>query len=193
VNTGDVGPSLSRIDPTTNKVVATIRIGPARACCSDHIAVTSVGGSVWATVTKLGTVVRIDPNTNKVSATIRLSWIRSGQPCGFLAANQRGVWAAGAHCPASSGYGVVTQIDPRTNRPTRAVTGFKAPIGVALGFGSLWVGDLDVKTIDRVNPRTRRIIGRLRVGGIPIQVATGFGSVWVGDGSGRVLRIRPPR
>src|SRR5205823_14097089 len=51
-------------------------------------------GAVWATVTKLGAVVRIDPTKNKVSATIGLSWIRSGQPCGFLAASQRAVWAA---------------------------------------------------------------------------------------------------
>jgi len=142
-------------------------------------------------VTKLGAVVRIDPTKNKVSATIRLSWIRSGQPCGFLAASQRAVWAAGAHCPASSGYGVVARIDPRTNRTTRAMTGFKALIGLVLGLGSLWVADLDARTIDRVNPRTGRIIGRLRVGGVPLEVATGLGSVWVGDGGGRVLRVRP--
>jgi virginiamycin B lyase len=187
------GPTVSRIDSKTNTVVATIRIGPARACCSEHTALTSGGRAVWATVTKLGAVVRIDPKTNKVAARVRLSAIRSGQPCGFLAASQSAVWAAGAHCPASSGDGVVTRIDARTNRPSRPMAGFTAPIGVALGFGAVWVGDLDAKTIDRVNPRTRRIVGRLPVGGVPIQVATGFGSVWVGDGSGRVLRIKPQR
>jgi virginiamycin B lyase len=120
-----------------------------------------------------------------------LSSLRSGQPCGFLAADQRAVWAAGAHCPASSGDGVVTRIDPGTNRPTSVVTGLRAPIGLALGFHSLWVADLDAKSMDRVNPRTGRIVGRLSLGGIPLQVETGLGSVWVGDGSGRVLRIKP--
>jgi virginiamycin B lyase len=190
-NTGD--PSVSRIDPATNRVVATIRVGPARVCCSDHMEVTWGSSAVWATVTNLGAVVRVDPKRNSVSATIRLSSRRSGQPCGFLAAEQGAVWAAGAHCPASSGYGVVTRIDPRTNRPTSVVRGFKAPIGLALGFRFLWVGDLDAKSIDRVNPRTGRIVGRLSLAGIPLQVETGFGSVWVGDGSGRVLRIRPQR
>jgi len=71
------------------------------------------------------------------------------------------------------------------------MTGFKALIGLVLGLGSLWVADLDARTIDRVNPRTGRIIGRLRVGGVPLEVATGLGSVWVGDGGGRVLRVRP--
>jgi streptogramin lyase len=68
-----------------------------------------------------------------------------------------------------------------------------APIGLGLGFGSLWVADIDRKTIDRVNPRTGRIVARLRVGGIPIRLAIGFGSVWVRDDTGRVLRIAPQR
>ena len=67
------------------------------------------------------------------------------------------------------------------------------PIGVALGFGSLWVADLDAKTVDRVNPRTGRIVARLRVGDHPVHLGAGFGSVWVRDDSGRVLRITPQR
>jgi hypothetical protein len=34
------------------------------------------------------------------------------------------------------------------------------PIGLALGFGSLWVADIDRKTIDRINPRTGRMVAR---------------------------------
>jgi YVTN family beta-propeller protein len=187
------GPSVSRIDPKTNKVVATIRVGPASACCGDHMAVTSGGGAVWATVTKTGAVVRIDPKTNKVVKTIKLSWLRSGQPCGYLAADARAVWAAGAHCPASSGYGVVTKIDPRTNKPAKMLAGFKAPIGVALASGSLFVADLDAKSIARVNTKTGRLDGRLRVGGLPIRLGAGFGSIWVRDDTGRVLRLQPLR
>ena len=186
------GPNVSRIDPATNKVVATIRIGPASACC-DRAGVVVGGGSVWATVPKLGSVVRIDPKTNKVIATIKLSWLESGQPCGMVAADRHGVWAAGAHCGASSGYSVVTRIDPLTNRPAKVVTGFHAPIGLALAFGSVWVADLDSKQIDRINPRTGRIAARLPVGGRPIRLAAGFGSVWARDDDGRVLRVKPQR
>jgi virginiamycin B lyase len=184
------GPSVSRIDPATNKVLATIRVGPAKAR-SDRMDVTFGGGAVWATVSELGAVVRIDPATNKVTAKITLSWMTSGQPCGILAAYQSAVWAASAHCPASSGLGTVTRIDARTNKPTKVVTGFKAPIGLAFGFGSIWVADLDSQAIIRINPRSGRIVGRLPVGGKPIRLGVGFGSLWVRDDTGRVLRIKP--
>src|SRR5947199_8114261 len=96
---------------------------------------------------------------------------------------------AGAHC---GDY--VTRINPHSNRRVGQVKGnLFAPIGLALGFGSLWIADLDAKTIDRVNVRTSRIAARLRVGGLPIRLGVGFGSVWVRDDSGRVLRIRPQR
>ena len=71
------------------------------------------------------------------------------------------------------------------------MTGFKAPIGLALGFGSVWVADLDAKAIARIDPSTGRIVARLPVGGLPIRLAVGFGSVWVRDDTGRVLRIEP--
>jgi virginiamycin B lyase len=179
-NRGD--PSLSRIDPATNRVVATIPVGPASACCSDHMAVTAGGGAVWVTVPNLDAVVRIDPATNRVAATIRLS----GHPCAFLVADARAVWAAGDHCTS-----VVTRIDLSTNAPTGAVKGLRTPIGLGLGFRSLWVADLDSQAIYRINPRTNRIVARLPVGGYPVRVAVGFGSVWIRDDSGRVLRIRP--
>ena len=175
------GPSVSRIDPSTNNVVATIRLGPASAA-SELLSVTAGGGAVWVGVPNLNAVVRIDPATNAVVSTIRV-----GQPCGFLAAGGNAVWAAGAHC---GNY--VTRISPHSNRRVGQVKGYLlAPIGLALGFGSLWIADLDARTIDRVNPRTGRIVARLRVGGLPIRLGTGFGSVWVRDDSGRVLRIKP--
>ncbi len=186
------GPSVSRIDPATNRVVATIRLGPASEA-TDRMTVSAGDGGVWVTMTMPDAVLRIDPATNAVSATVKLSWLRSGQPCGFVASTESAIWAAGAHCGASSGYSVVTRVDPQKNRVAGIVTGFKAPIGLAVGFGSLWVADLDAKQIDRVNPSTGRIVARLRVGGLPIRLGIGFGSVWVRDDSGRVLRIRPQR
>jgi len=173
------GPSVSRIDPATNEVVATIRLGPARAA-SDRAAVTVGGGAVWASYPKA--VIRIDPATNAVTASIRLS----DESCGFLAATAYAVWASGAGC--SSG---LTRIDPRTKRMVGKATAFLTPIGLGVGYGSLWIADIDRKTIDRVDPRTGRLVARLPVGGIPIRLAIGFGSVWVRDDTGRVLRIQP--
>lgn len=187
-NAGD--PSLSRIDPATNTVVATIRVGstPASTEGLAHMEVTAGGGAVWVALPNLHTIVRVDPATNTVAKRIHLS-ASFGQLCGFLAADARAVWAAGGNC----GLSFVTRIDPRTNKPSGRVSGETSPVGLALGFGSLWVADLEAKAIDRVNPRTARVIGRLRVGGYPVGIATGFGSVWLRDDRGRVLRIRPQR
>jgi YVTN family beta-propeller protein len=176
------GPSVRRIDPTTNQVVATIPIGPPGACCSDHMALTAGAGAVWANVPSLNTIVRINPATNTVAARIRLP----GQPCASLAADARAVFAAGGHCTSA-----VLRIDPKTNRRGRSVTGVTAPVGLAVGFGSLWVANPDSGVIDRINERTGRIVGQLQVGGNPVRLAIGFGSVWVRDDTGQVLRIKP--
>ena len=73
----------------------------------------------------------------------------------------------------------------------RSGQGDAAPVGVAVGFGSVWAADLGAKPIVRVNPSTERIVGRLRLRGTPVRLAVGFGSLWVRDDSGRVLRIKP--
>jgi YVTN family beta-propeller protein len=180
VNKG--GPSVSRIDPATNKVVATVRIGPVETCCSDHMAVAAGAGAVWVTLPSADSIVRIDPGTNAVVARVQLSQ----QPCAFLTAGEGTVWAAGGHCASS-----VMRINGRTNRPSGAVTETSAPVGVAVGFGSVWVADLDASQIVRINPNTERIVGRLQLRGTPVRLAVGFGSLWVRDDSGRVLRIKP--
>ena len=85
-----------------------------------------------------------------------------------------------------------------TDRPahepvTGRVNGSITPINVGLGFGSLWVSDLDASSVLRVDPHTRRIIGKLPVGGIPVLLTVGLGSIWVRDDTGHVLRIAPRR
>jgi YVTN family beta-propeller protein len=177
------GPTISRIDSATNLVVATIRVGPSSAA-SDRMSVTASGRTVWVGVPDLDAVVRIDARTNKVVARIP-----TRSSCGPLAVSKDSVWVAGAHCGAQ-----IARIDSRANRRNGKVKGkLSAPIGLVLAFGSLWVADLDAKTIDRVDTRSGRIVARLAVGGYPIRLGVGFGSIWVRDDTGRVLRIEPGR
>jgi YVTN family beta-propeller protein len=178
------GPSVSRIDPATNRVVATVRVGPRRACCSEHMGVTTGGGTVWVDVPNANRIVRLDPTKNRVTATVKLPY----PPCAFLAADRTALWSAAGACGE-----VVGRIDARSPRLTGTVKDEPHPIGLALGFGSLWVAVLDLKTVDRVDPRTGRVVARLSIAGIPTHVGVGFGSVWVRDDAGRVLRIRPQR
>ncbi len=181
------GPSVSRIDPSTNRVVATIPVGPATACCSDHMGVIAGAGSVWVTVPNGNAVVRLDEATNAVAATIT-STKPADSPCGGVAISKSAVWVAGAHCGS-----VIRQIDPHTNKLAGRVNGSASPINVGLAFGSLWVTDLDARSVLRIDPRTRRIIGRLPVSGIPVLLTVGLGSIWVRDDTGAVLRIAPSR
>jgi hypothetical protein len=112
----------------------------------------------------------------------------SARPDGFLAADTRAVWVAAAHSAP-----VVWRVDLKSNKPSGTVKRLAVPIGLTLGFGSLWVAELGSKVIERVNPQTARIVGRLRIGGYPVHLGVGFGSIWVRDDAGRVLRIQPTR
>jgi YVTN family beta-propeller protein len=85
----------------------------------------------------------------------------------------------------------VLRIDARTGRARRIPVG-SFSVGVAAGFGSVWVterGDDTVRRIDPVTGRTRRVIA---VGHVPAGVAVGLGSVWVASQcAGTVSRIDP--
>ena len=60
--------TVIRIDPKTNKVVATIPVGPAGTSGPNWLA--SGLGSIWVDIPNNSTVVRIDPVTNRIQATI---------------------------------------------------------------------------------------------------------------------------
>ena len=184
------GPSVTRIDPTKNKVVSSVAAGPAKPCCGNHITVATGDGGIWVTLEKAGAVARLDPASHRVSL-IRMAPLRFGQPCGGLLVTPSAVWAGGAHCPTSSGYAVVTRIDPRTRKIVGAVKHVQSPIGLALAARSLWVADLDAKSVERIDPASGRIVGKLAVGGVPIGLVRSFGALWLGDAGGRVLRIAP--
>ena len=90
-------PSVSRIDPATNKVVATIPLGATRACCVDHMGVIAAAGAVWTILPQANMAVRIDPATNE-KTVFRLGY----PPCGYIAADENAVWSTGEAAPMSS-------------------------------------------------------------------------------------------
>src|SRR5262249_50644647 len=139
--------------------------------------------AVWVALTNGNSIVHIDPATNRVVATARLGY----QPCGFLAADETGVWSGTGAC----GGDVVTRGDARTNRRTTSLTQV-APSGIEMAFGSVWV-TTQGGTVDQVDPHSGRLLARLHILGEPERLGVGFDSVWIGDDYGRVLRIKPQR
>jgi YVTN family beta-propeller protein len=85
----------------------------------------------------------------------------------------------------------VLRIDARTGRARRIPVG-SFSVGLAVGFGSVWVverGDDTVRRIDPVTGRTQRVIA---VGHVPADAAIGQGSVWVtSQCAGTLSRIDP--
>src|SRR5262249_12918612 len=118
------GPSVTRIDPTTNRVVTTIRVGRNRDCCSQHMGVTASRDAVWTTLESRRRIVRIDPRTNRVVGAAELDFI----PCGFLASSAGNVWSAGADCTH-----VVARVDGRTRQVTAELAAPHA-VGVLPAF-----------------------------------------------------------
>ena len=95
-----------------------------------------------------------------LTATVSFRPSRRIDPAASVAVSASSVWIAGAHC------GNVDQADRSTHQQADRppVNGSVSPINVALAFGSLWVSDLDARSVLRVDPRTRRIIGVLPAG-----------------------------
>jgi YVTN family beta-propeller protein len=84
-------------------------------------------------------------------------------------------------------------IDPASNDVVRAIENVGVtPSAVAVGEGSVWVANLDGRTLSRVDPTTRAVQGTIPLDATPTGVAVGVGSVWAAHGIlGSVSRIDP--
>lgn len=84
-------------------------------------------------------------------------------------------------------------IDPKTNRVVAVVhAGGIRPGPVAVGAGSLWVGNIEDKTLTRIDLATRRVVKTIPLGATPTGIAYGAGAVWVVHGlRGRLTRVDP--
>jgi hypothetical protein len=101
--------SVLRIDPATNQVTDTIRLGP---CCSTLRGVAVGFGSVWAAVDGLGNVIaRIDLQTLAVTALIPSVQANHSEITIF----DKQVWIG----HDSNTHSIIEAIDPATNQTRR--------------------------------------------------------------------------
>ena len=172
--------TLAVIDPSANRVVASIGVG------SEPRAVAVGEGAVWVANSADGTVSRVDPKTRRVVETIGI-----GAPAIDVAVGEGLVWTA------NGTDGTVTEIDPRTNAVVQSIDlrGSDTLVpdethAVAVGAGAVWVAK-GARQIVRINPRTGSISATIDVGAQPADVAVSDDSVWAATGAERVLRIEP--
>ena len=213
------GASVTRLDPATGRVLATIPVGTQPA------SMTIGAGSVW-TANYDGTIGRINPTTNESVSVGQFPhlcgwptvaggaiWVYEcdeGQP--YVARVDIATGRTTATIPAGSNQssllwadrvlwmttfpdGELLRIDPRTGAVLQKIALPGCPIlgRQSYGFGSLWVSlgfCADNSEVLRLNPKTGAIQARINaIAGGSLSV--GNGAVWVGDGDGTIDRIDP--
>ncbi len=140
--------TVLRVDPTTNKVVATIPVGHG-------LGDLRLGdGAIWVSNHDDSTISRIDPETNQVVATIALP-----PPTGFLAVSPGAVWVA------SKGNNVVMKIDPQTNQVVATISDPYGPSWMGYSAGSLWICNHDsAPGVIRLDPMTNQVLAQIDIG-----------------------------
>lgn len=187
---------VSRLDPATLKVVATIPVGAN----PDGITVTD--GAVWVANHRGGTVTRIDPATNKVVATITVGKTGPGGPHA-IAFGLGSLWVSAGNAgniDTASG-GTVVRIDPATNAIQATIQ--IPPLGSACGgfaFSevAVWMDSCgDQRTLVRIDPSTNEAVTAIDLGGYGCCPVLIDGVPWLtiagirDTDPGRLLRIDP--
>lgn len=142
----DAEGKVSRIDPATNEVIATVDV---------------VGGTfflafgmdaLWAVSSGEHTLQKVDPATNTVVGSVQL-----GTQPGFLTAGEGAVWIQ------EQGDGTVARVDPDsvevTNRTEVGETLLYGDIDVA--DGKVWLRTTEDQTFVVINAQTTEVIARV--------------------------------
>ena len=161
---------LVRVHPSTNKVVARIRV-PAGS-----YAAAFGGGSVWVTSTGQDLVTRVDAATDQV-----VSETKVGKAPRFLTVGAGSVWTL------NQGDGTVSRVSMKSGRVTATIDAGLAGHGgeIAYGAGAVWA-TLEGFPMTRIDAGTNRVTAQwVGKGGDSIRV--GLGTVWLTDYEGGVV------
>jgi hypothetical protein len=156
--------ALLRIDPQTNRVVATI----PTPVSGESASIAFGEGAVWMTSGQAnGVVYRVDPAANRVTAAIGVP----GGAFGIVVAAGT-VWVT-QFLPEPD-PGIVARIDARSNRLLAPVEVPNMPGAIRYGLDAVWVTSRF--TVSRVEPRSGAVTQPLhRVGDVR---AVGGGALW---------------
>jgi YVTN family beta-propeller protein len=163
---------IVRLDPNTNAIGASGRVGPPG---DPYQSLAATADGVWVTDWDTQHVFRVDPDTLQVTDTITAGIGLKG-----VIVTDAGVWVADTR------GGAVVRIDPATNQVAASVpAGFSGPAGpnwLGSGLGSVWVDIPNNGTVTRINPDTDTVQATIKppaefipCGGI----AVGTDAVWV--------------
>ena len=171
-----VSSTVSKIDTSTNSVVATVntQLGP--------IGVAFDGSHVWVTNSASDSVTKIDPATN---AATNLAMATSATKGGIVAAGGY-IWVV------NSSADTVSRIDPSDNSVTTPITVGDDPQGIAWDGTHLWVTNGNSSSVSKVDPANPSVVTAVAVGTTPRGVAFDGEHIWVANfDSDSVSKIEP--
>jgi virginiamycin B lyase len=170
--------TVSRMDPKTNQVAATIDTG--KEPCSGLAA---GFGSLWVPNCGDRALVRVDLKTGRIQAKIRTTIADSE---GGIAIGAGSVWMM------IDAKGTLARFDPDTNKPVAHIALPGGSMVPAFGEGSVWVTCPPKGLVTRVDPRTNLVVETIKTRARPRFLTIGEGAVWVlNQGDGSVTRIDP--
>jgi len=172
---------VHRLDPKTNKIQAAIPVG--KSPCSGLAA---GFGSIW--VPNCGdrtgdgkSVSRIDMKTNEVIATL---------PIGPAQSEGGVATGAGSFWMVSDQKGVLSRIDPATNKVIAEITVPEKSAACNFGEDAVWITTPATNQLTRVDPKTNQVTATITVGAGPRFLTVGAGSIWtLNQGDGTVSRV----
>jgi YVTN family beta-propeller protein len=158
--------TVTRIDPTIDRVVATIEVG------SNPSDIIARPDAVWVVNEGNGTVSRIDPATGQIVATIDV-----GQGISGVSGNRDAIWIT------NKDAGTVTRVDPVTNAVVATIDVGPSPHDVRLSGGMVWVFRPDDSSIARIDPDINAVVDTIDLGRNPTDIGFEGDDVWVLDSS----------
>jgi YVTN family beta-propeller protein len=169
--------SIKRIDPATDKVIATVDL-PGEACAGIEFAF----GSLWVPLcTKETSLARIDVRTNKIVAMLAAG---PAGPEGGIAASDDSIWMV------TDGKGTLSRIDPATNSVRQKIQIAPGSFNPIFSEGKIWISGFETNVLTAVDAATGAVLGSVPVGPKPRFLTAGSGSVWtLNQGDGTVSRI----
>jgi virginiamycin B lyase len=170
--------TITRIDPKTWKVTATVSSGTGTA----KAAIAATADSVWILSDNKTTLSRIDPEQNGVVAELRLD-----AGCNTVTFGEAALWVT---CP---GANRVVRVDAEKNLVDKRIEVSGQPQSLAIGESSVWVYCKKEGKVDRIDPKTNKVTKSIELGvsGVDGAIAVGQGSVWASLAGFPLVRIDP--
>jgi len=175
--------SVTRIDPTTDKVIAKIYL-------DDPPSVLAVSAdAIWVTSFPGVRLTRIDPVTNLVVGTVDPG---GSGPVG-VAVFDGYVWVANHK---GNPTGSVAKIDPVKMKVVDLIhlgsASDSGPQWFAVSAGSLWVSVVNINSVVRIDPIKDTVVATIPVSSACGEIVANDHDVWVADGCGSgVTHIDP--